>query len=59
MSENRNSLRSMARPERFELPTLWFEASCSENPNGLCGVAYESGSSFRPAQWYLARPSLR
>ena len=29
MSENRNSLRSMARPERFELPTLWFEARCS------------------------------
>ncbi len=22
-------LKNMARPERFELPTLWFEARCS------------------------------
>jgi hypothetical protein len=22
-------LKEMARPERFELPTLWFEARCS------------------------------
>jgi hypothetical protein len=24
------TLMSMARPERFELPTLWFEARCSD-----------------------------
>jgi hypothetical protein len=24
-----NSLKNLARPERFELPTLWFEARCS------------------------------
>jgi hypothetical protein len=23
------SMKNMARPERFELPTLWFEARCS------------------------------
>jgi hypothetical protein len=26
---NRESLKRVARPERFELPTLWFEARCS------------------------------
>ena len=26
MTVNANSLKNMARPERFELPTLWFEA---------------------------------
>jgi hypothetical protein len=37
----RMSLKNKARPERFELPTLWFEASQGQNPNGLFGVAYE------------------
>ena len=26
---NRKSSKRVARPERFELPTLWFEARCS------------------------------
>src|ERR1700719_2180143 len=26
---SRKSLKRVARPERFELPTLWFEARCS------------------------------
>jgi hypothetical protein len=26
---NREVIDSMVRPERFELPTLWFEAKCS------------------------------
>ena len=43
-------LGKVARPERFELPTLWFEASCGQNPNGLFGVAYESRNVFQPAQ---------
>ena len=43
---NAEALETMARPERFELPTLWFEASCGQNPNGLFGVAYESGNAF-------------
>ena len=47
----------MARPERFELSTLWFEASQGQNPNGLFGVAYELRNAFDPAQWYLARPN--
>ena len=25
-----SDLEEMARPERFELPTLWFEARCSD-----------------------------
>ena len=29
MTTMRKSLKSKARPERFELPTLWFEARCS------------------------------
>ena len=28
-STARMYLKNMARPERFELPTLWFEARCS------------------------------
>jgi hypothetical protein len=28
VAEN-NSQKKVARPERFELPTLWFEARCS------------------------------
>ena len=35
-------LKEVARPEGFELPTLWFEASRSQNLNGLFGAAYES-----------------
>jgi hypothetical protein len=30
----------MARPERFELPTLWFEGLGAENLNALSSVAY-------------------
>jgi hypothetical protein len=30
---------NMARPERFELPTLWFEASETGNLNASRGVA--------------------
>jgi hypothetical protein len=26
---DRKSSKQVARPERFELPTLWFEARCS------------------------------
>jgi hypothetical protein len=29
MGTIRMSLKNKARPERFELPTLWFEARCS------------------------------
>jgi hypothetical protein len=29
MRATRKLLKRMARPERFELPTLWFEARCS------------------------------
>ena len=30
----------MARPERLELPTLWFEGSESQILNALSSVAY-------------------
>ena len=29
MATTCNSLKRVVRPERFELPTLWFEARCS------------------------------
>jgi hypothetical protein len=29
MRVTRKLLKRVARPERFELPTLWFEARCS------------------------------
>jgi hypothetical protein len=29
MTTTRDSLKRVVRPERFELPTLWFEARCS------------------------------
>jgi hypothetical protein len=32
----------VARPERLELPTLWFEASESNPLNALFGVAYKA-----------------
>jgi hypothetical protein len=30
MESLHKSLKNKARPERFELPTLWFEASCRQ-----------------------------
>lgn len=35
----------MARPERFELPTLWFEGSGSQILSALSSVAYGRGCS--------------
>ena len=36
----------MARPERFELPTLCFEGSQGKNLNACSGVAYEHSDAF-------------
>ena len=38
-SINRKS-KGVARPERFELPTLWFEARMREILNALSSIAY-------------------
>jgi hypothetical protein len=32
----------VARPERLELPTLWFDAGESNSLNALFGVAYKA-----------------
>jgi hypothetical protein len=40
----------MARPERLELPTLWFEAVKAGNLSASCGVAYGRFAAFpRPS----------
>ena len=43
----------MARPERFELPPLWFEAGCSDPPSyGRAAYSID----FRVFRVFLARP---
>jgi hypothetical protein len=39
----------LARPERFELPTLWFEVFGSKISNCFFGVAYEPRTPFEPS----------
>jgi hypothetical protein len=39
----------MARPERFELPALWFEVLGSKISNCFFGVAYEPRTPFEPS----------
>ena len=54
----------VARPERFELPTLWFEARAREISNALSSVAYGCKNSnncpsvglfvaTNPARWHV------
>jgi len=45
----------MARPERFELPTLCFEGSQGKKLNACSGVAYEHSDAFYSAPWYRMR----
>jgi hypothetical protein len=39
----------MARPERLELPTLWFLVFRSKIPSRFFGVAYEPKTPFKPS----------
>jgi hypothetical protein len=39
----------LARPERLELPTLWFEVFGSKISNRFFGVAYEPRTPFEPS----------
>jgi hypothetical protein len=48
----------MARPERFELPTLWFEARAAQNLSAFSGVAYEPETPFRLSQLSVDCPQI-
>jgi hypothetical protein len=55
MTINCKLLKRVVRPERFELPTLWFEARCSiQLSYGRIGLGYEFTKMGRGAQRQVA-----
>ena len=53
MRTSRKLLKRVARPERFELPTLWFEARCSIQ------LSYGRVGQFYPKSAFLFDDALQ